>query len=161
MLFDSEASLDPLHWEEGTSFSCALNVFPLYFLFFSTRTQHFPFLYKAITKIKGRQKRPHTWNTLADNALHTSWEQQLRESHGRKTSQDPFWALQYKSNMDILEKVQQTATDLIKGVEHLFCEESLRQLGLFVLKKRRLKGDLSSMCKYLKEDTKRTETGFS
>lgn len=56
--------------------------------------------------------------------------------------------------MDILEKVQQRATDLIKRVEHLSYEESLGQLGLFILKKRGLKRDLSSMYKYLKERCK-------
>jgi len=55
-----------------------------------------------------------------------------------------FWARQCKKDMNILLRVQQRATKMIKGLKHLFYEEMLRELGLFSLEKRRL-GEILSM----------------
>ena len=61
-----------------------------------------------------------------------------------------MWSPQFQESRGSVESVQRRVTEMIQEMEHFHYEDRLRELGLFNLEMRRLRGDLVAAFQYLK-----------
>ncbi len=61
-----------------------------------------------------------------------------------------FWSPNYRKDIESLERIQRRATKMIPPLRALPYEERLKGLNLFTLEKRRLRGDMIQVFKYIK-----------
>src|SRR6201990_2057809 len=63
------------------------------------------------------------------------------------------WAPHLRKDIDMLKRVQRRATRMISGFENKSYEERLKELGMFSVERRFLRGDMIQICKIFSSDS--------
>ena len=66
-----------------------------------------------------------------------------------------IWSPQYRRDIELFECIQRRATKMVQWMEHLSCEDSLRELGLCSRERRGFQGDLTVAFQNLTGDCKK------
>ena len=63
------------------------------------------------------------------------------------------WSPWYKRDIDVLEKVQERAVNMVRGLRGSTYEAKLKEVGLTTLADRRLRGDMVQVWKYIHKES--------
>lgn len=94
----------------------------------SQESQWYPGVHKKENVPKCEEGGPHLYSALKSHICGTLYP-----------------VLGSKKYTNLLKEVLKRATNVIRALEHLTCEERMRDLGLFNLEKKRMGGDLITL----------------